>query len=137
VGFPAVGADRVTDCSIVAAGILRAATEVGTWRAALGETALSVTLDSVLVQESEPKAADLDGRVVVLSVRAGSYFGFNRVAGEIWNMLAEPCRVGRIFDTLTERHDVDPDIMARDVTPFLQTLVEQRLARVVDPAEGR
>ena len=103
----------------------------------MGETALSVTLDSVLVQESEPKAADLDGRVVVLSVRAGSYFGFNRVAGEIWNMLAEPCRVGRIFDTLTERHDVDPDTVARDVTAFLQTLVEQRLARVVDPAEGR
>ena len=98
---------------------------------------MSVTLDSVLVQASEPRAADLDGRVVVLSERAGSYFGFNRVASEIWSMLAEPCRVGRIFDSLAERHDVNPQTVIRDVTPFLQTLVEQKLVRVVDTAEVR
>jgi Coenzyme PQQ synthesis protein D (PqqD) len=98
---------------------------------------LSVTIDSVLVQDKEPAAAELDGGVVVLSVRAGSYFGFNRVASEIWNMLAEPRSVGQIFDSLSERHDVDAAILARDVTPFLQTLVEHRLVRVVDPGDVR
>lgn len=100
-------------------------------------TALNVTIDCVLVQDKEPAAADLDGSVVVLSVRAGSYFGFNTVATEIWNMLAEPCRVGQIFDALTQRHDVDTETLARDVTPFLQTLVENRLVRVIDPGEVR
>jgi hypothetical protein len=94
---------------------------------------LSITIDSVLVQDKEPRAADLDGGVVVLSVRAGSYFGFNRVATEIWAMLAEPCRVGQIFDSLSERHDVDVEILVRDVTPFLQTLIDHRLAQVIDP----
>jgi hypothetical protein len=98
---------------------------------------VSVTIDSVLVQEEEPKAADLDGDVVVLSVRAGSYFGFNRVATEIWNMLAAPCRVGQIFDALAQHHDVDAATLARDVTPFLQTLIEQRLVRVIDPGDAR
>jgi Coenzyme PQQ synthesis protein D (PqqD) len=99
--------------------------------------ALGVTIDSVLVQDPEPRAADVDGGVVVLSVRAGWYFGFNAVASEIWNMLAEPCRVGRIFDLLSECHDVDAETLAREVTPFLQTLVEQRLVRVIDPGEVR
>ncbi len=94
---------------------------------------MSVTIDSVLVRASEPRAADLDGYVVVLSMRAGSYFGFNRVASEIWKMLAEPCRVGRIFDSLSDSHDVDPETVIRDVTPFLQTLLEQKLVRVIDP----
>jgi len=98
---------------------------------------LRVTVDSVLVQASEPKAAELDGAVVVLSVCAGAYFGFNRVASEIWRMLAEPCRVGRIFDALRENHDVDPQTVARDVMPFLQTLLEQKLVRVSDPADAR
>jgi hypothetical protein len=98
---------------------------------------LSVTIDSVLVQDKEPTAAELDGVVVVLSVRAGSYFGFNQVASEIWNMLAQPCRVGQIFDSLLERHDVDAETLARDVTPFLQTLVEDRLVRVIDPGQVR
>jgi len=98
---------------------------------------LRVTIDSILVRASEPKAADLDGCVVVLSVRAGAYFGFNRVASEIWQMLAEPCRVGWIFDALRESHDVDPETVVRDVTPFLQTLLEQKLARVSDRADAR
>jgi Coenzyme PQQ synthesis protein D (PqqD) len=100
-------------------------------------TALSVTIDSILVQDEEPTAADLDGDVVILSPRAGSYFGFNRVATEIWHMLAEPCRVAQIFNALAESHDVDADTLARDVTPFLQTLVEHRLVRLIDPGEVR
>jgi hypothetical protein len=100
-------------------------------------TALSVTIDSVLVQDQEPTAADLDGGAVVLSVRAGSYFGFNKVASEIWNMLAEPCRVGQIFDSLSEHHDVDAATLTRDVMPFLQTLVEHRLVQVIETGEVR
>jgi hypothetical protein len=98
---------------------------------------VSVTIDSILVQDNEPAAADLDGGVVVLSLRAGSYFGFNEVASEIWNMLVEPCRVDQIFASLAERHDVDADTLARDVTPFLQTLIEDRLVRIIDPGQVR
>jgi hypothetical protein len=99
--------------------------------------ALSVTVKSILIRDKEPTAAALDEGVVVLSVRAGAYFGFNRVATEIWGMLAEPCRVGEIFERLAENHDVDDETLARDVTPFLQTLVEQRLVRVIDPGDMR
>jgi hypothetical protein len=98
---------------------------------------LSVTIDSVLVQDKEPSAADLDGDAVVLSVRAGAYFSFNRVATEIWNMLATPCRVDQIFDALHERHEVDAPTLAREVTPFLQVLLEHRLVRLIGPGEAR
>jgi hypothetical protein len=96
-----------------------------------GPAALPVTVDSVLVQDREPTAVDVDGRIVVLSVRAGSYFDLNRVATEIWCMLAEPCRVSEIYRSLSQLHDVDADTLARDVTPFLQTLMTHRLIRVV------
>jgi len=98
---------------------------------------LSVTIDSILVQDKEPASATLDGGIVVLSIRAGSYFGFNEVASEIWTMLAEPCRVGQIFDSLSESHDVDENTFTRDVTPFLQTLIEHRLVSVLDPGDMR
>jgi hypothetical protein len=98
---------------------------------------LSVTIDSVLVRDQEPSTANLEGGVVVLSVRAGSYFSLNRVATEIWNMLGEPRRVGWIYDSLADHHDVDTETLARDVTPFLQSLIEQRLVRVVDPGAVR
>ena len=98
---------------------------------------MSVTIDSVLVQDKTLKTAVLDGDIVVLSLRAGSYFGFNRVASEIWTMLAEPCRIRRIFEALLQDHDVDATTLARDVTPFLELLVEQGLVQVVDLSEAR
>lgn|SRR5689334_14001436 len=93
--------------------------------------ALRVTIDSILVQDRELTAVDVDGRVVVLSLQAGSYFDFNRVATEIWRMLAKPHRVSEIFHRLLRRHDVDAETLARDVNPFLETLVAHRLVRIV------
>ena len=96
---------------------------------------MSVTVDSVLVRENELAMADVDGRAVVLSLTAGSYFDFNQVATEIWDMLAEPRRVDAIFRHLSDQHDVDAATLARDVTPFLQTLLNERLVRVAAPEE--
>ena len=94
---------------------------------------LRVTIESILVQDNEPTEADLDGGSVLLSLRAGAYFNLNPIASEIWQMLAEPCRVDQIFASLSDGHDVDAQTVAHDVTPFLQTLVDQRLVRVIDP----
>lgn len=96
---------------------------------------LRVTIESILVQDREPAGADLDGGSVLLSLRAGAYFDLNPMASEIWQMLAEPCRVDRILASLSADHDVDRQTVARDVTPFLQTLVEHRLVRVIDPRQ--
>jgi hypothetical protein len=94
---------------------------------------LNLTIDSILVQDKEPSAADVDGRIVVLSLRKGSYFDFNNVATEIWSLLAEPRRVSEIFNCLADRHDVDAETLARDVTLFLKMLVAQQLVQVIDP----
>jgi Coenzyme PQQ synthesis protein D (PqqD) len=98
---------------------------------------MSVTLDTVLVQDKEPRAAELESEVVLLSLREGAYFGLNEVASEIWRMLAEPCRVEQMFDVLLENHEVDAETLERDVTPFLQTLVDYRLLRMLEPGQAR
>jgi hypothetical protein len=100
-------------------------------------TALGVTTDSVLVRDNELAAAEVDGRVVVLSLGVGSYFDLNRVATEIWDMLARPCQVEKIFESLLETHDIDSETLVRDVTPFLQTLLDYNLVRTIDPGEQR
>ena len=91
----------------------------------------NISVDSLIVRDKNLPTADIEGRVVVLSLRASAYFDFNRVGTEIWCMLSEPCRVGTIFDSLSKRHGIDEETLARDVTPFLQTLLEQRLIRTI------
>ena len=98
---------------------------------------MNLTVNSVLVQETGLSAAERDGRVVVLSLQAASYFDFNRVATEIWGMLSSPHRVEDILKKLSQRHDVDLEIMTRDVMSFLQSLVTQRLVRIVTVEDAR
>jgi hypothetical protein len=98
---------------------------------------MTLTGDTILVRDGEPLPATIEGDAVVLSVRAGSYFGFNGVGTEIWNLLAESRRVGDIVDQLSRSFDVDADTMTRDVTAFLNSLIERRLLRVVDPGQIR
>ncbi len=98
---------------------------------------MSVTIDSVLVRDKELAAADLDGQVVVLSTRAGAYFSFNDVASEIWQLLSEPCRVDELFHALSQSRDVDVATLSRDVLPFLQTLIDRRLALQIEPDAAR
>jgi len=98
---------------------------------------LGVTADSVLVRDQSLAAADLDGGVVVLNVHTDTYVSLNGVASEIWHMLSKPRRVGEIFDVLSQHHDVDAVTLTRDVLPFLQQMIERRLARQVDRANAR
>jgi hypothetical protein len=98
---------------------------------------LNLTIDSIVVQETDLTAAEIDGRIVVLSVQAASYFDFNRVASEIWTMLSSPCRVDEILKKLSQNHDVNPEIMTCDVMDFLQSLVTQRLVRIVAVEDAR
>lgn len=98
---------------------------------------MNLTVNSVLVQEIGLSATEVDGRVVVLSLQAASYFDFNKVASEIWGMLSSPHRVADILQKLSQHHDVDIEIMTRDVMSFLQSLVTQRLVRIVAVEDAR
>ncbi len=97
---------------------------------------MSVTIDSVLVQDKDLATADLDGGVVVLSVRAGAYFGFNgsrAKSGTFFRSLAGSAR----SSALSQSHDVSDATLSRDVLPFLQTLIDRELALQIDPDGAR
>ena len=94
-------------------------------------------VNSILVQETGLSAAQVDGRVVVLSLEAGSYFDLNKVASEIWDMLAKPRSVAEILEKLSQHHNVDREIITRDVMSFLQSLVTQHLVRIVAVEDAR
>jgi Coenzyme PQQ synthesis protein D (PqqD) len=93
---------------------------------------VTVTVDTVLIQDHESIPAAVDGTVVLLSVRTGSYVKFNKVGSEIWKLFSEPRPVGQIFELLSQLHQTDDHIIRRDVIPFLEALISRRLLRIVD-----
>lgn len=89
-----------------------------------------LTVDSVLEQNRHLPATIVDDQVVVLGLDAGAYFDFNSSATEIWRALSAPRKVEEILSNLARQHDLDLETIARDVLPFLEQLVEQKLLRV-------
>jgi hypothetical protein len=92
---------------------------------------MTVGPDSVIVQEDEPVAAEVDGEVVMLSERAGAYFGLDGIGSEIWRLIGEPRRVSELCGTLAQRSEVDAETLSRDVTAFLDALLARNLVRLV------
>ena len=52
-------------------------------------------------------------------------------------MLSSPHRVEDILQKLSQHHDVDIEVMTRDVMSFLQSLVTQGLVRIVAVEDAR
>ena len=93
---------------------------------------MPISSDTIVVRDKNSTAVYLDGNAVVLSLRAGSYFTFNGVGTDIWNMLVRPHRVREIFDELLQRHEVDETTLTAHVGPFLEQLAKEGLVQVID-----
>lgn len=67
----------------------------------------------------------------MLSARAESYFGLDRVGSEIWNMIAQPRPVFEICAGLIANYDVEPHTCESDVIKFLNELLDHHLIVLV------
>ncbi|HET9718132.1 MAG TPA: PqqD family protein [Pseudolabrys sp.] len=92
---------------------------------------MSLSLSSTLVQETGLSATEVDGRIVVLSLKAGSYFDLNKVASEIWAMLSTPRSIKEILQELSLHYRLEAETPASDVIRFLQLLLAEQLVRCI------
>lgn len=92
-----------------------------------------MTVDTILIRDSEPPFVHCRGEVVLLSVADGAYFSLNATGSQIWNMLVEPRRVKDILAALAGTCDGDRDTMIKDIINFLGALLERRLVKIIHP----
>jgi hypothetical protein len=81
--------------------------------------------------------AEVQGRVCLLDLRAGRYFGFDPVASFLWRRLAETRSREVVFGEMRERFDAEPDLLATDIDEFIGRALEaghfSREAAAPDP----
>jgi hypothetical protein len=91
--------------------------------------------DSVVVRDNEPITTMVDAEVVMLSVRAGAYFGLGETGSEIWTMIEHPQAVAKICGALQQRFEVNEAVCRRDVIAFLTALHRHGLICLVGQAK--
>lgn len=76
----------------------------------------------------------LEGRVVVLDLRVGSYLVFDAVASKMWNVMLAPGDESERVERLAADFDISADRVREDLAAFVRNCAQRNLIR--DPASG-
>jgi hypothetical protein len=59
-----------------------------------------------------------------------AYLGLNKVGQRIWDLIESPQTLASLVDQLVAEYDVDEADCTRDVSRYVEALVEHKLVRV-------
>lgn len=91
-----------------------------------------ISTNSIIKKKQEILSASVDEEVVVLGLKSGNYFGFNRVGSDIWDRLEKPIKVERLISDLQEIYSADSVQLTKDVLDFLNAIYEKGLLEQVN-----
>lgn len=93
---------------------------------------------SVLVRAKDQVCADLGGgQTALMSVEHGSYYSLNEVGGRVWELLSEPRPLAEVSRIVAQEYEVATEQAERDVSAYVEQLLDEGLLRLSDAAPAR
>ena len=86
-----------------------------------------VAADANLARAEGLVASEVNGEIVILSIEVGHFFHLNATGSRIWNLLDAPMTVAALGAAMRERFAVGADECCRDVTEFVQGMLDKGL----------
>lgn len=87
---------------------------------------MALSRSTVVARDPDILFEEVDGELVMLSIRSGKYFGLDPVGAEVWRALAEPRSIEDLCAALSDIYDVDSETCFREVSEFVGALVRGR-----------
>lgn len=75
---------------------------------------------------------ELQGETVLLDLNAGEYYGLDEVATRLWQLIVEKGDLAAVEAAMLEEFEVDPAVLAADITRMIDDLLAKRLIEVVE-----
>lgn len=75
-------------------------------------------------------AQEVDDEMVILDMESENYFGLDEVGTSIWQAMQEHGTLQDVFDALLEQYDVEPEVLEKDLSDFVEKLLESGLVEV-------
>ena len=69
----------------------------------------------------------VDYEAVLLNTETGFYYGMNKTASVIWELLETPKTIEEIVQEMNKRFSVDSAVLTDDVEQIIKTLTSKRL----------
>lgn len=91
----------------------------------------NITLQSIIVMDSEQVSSDIGDEIVILNPLNGEYYGLNPVGALVWKLAQSPIKVSAVRDAILEAFEVEPEECERDLLELLEDMRGQGLIEVV------
>lgn len=75
-------------------------------------------------------AQEVDDEMVILDMESENYFGLDEVGTSIWQAMQENEILQEVFNTLLEQYEVEPEVLKKDLSDFVEKLLESGLVEV-------
>ena len=89
-----------------------------------------IAWNATIHRRKDLSAREMDGEIVMADIHAGQFYGLGASARRIWELLDEPQSAAGLCDSLMSEYDVPYEVCRKDVTEFLDELLEADLIRV-------
>jgi hypothetical protein len=99
--------------------------------------------NATFFRADEVPCTQLGQELVFFSIENGKYYALKGTARRIWELLSVPTGLGGLIEKLSEEYGITAEHCAAETLPFLEKLVEARLAKASNvgavglPAENR
>ena len=87
----------------------------------------TINLETTVVRADGLLATDLDDETVLMSIEQGAYYGMEKTARRIWELVEKPVKVSDLCRQLAEDYGVDPQVCEQDTIAFLEELCRENL----------
>lgn len=77
-------------------------------------------------------AQEIDGEMVLLDMESENYFGLDEVGTSIWQAMQEKESLQEVFEVLMEQYEVEEEVLQKDLSDFVEKLLESGLVKVVE-----
>jgi len=92
---------------------------------------IKIDTTTIITHGNNHVAANLEDKVMMMSVQQGNYYGLDTIGSRIWKLIEQPHSITAVCDTLLEEFEVDREICERDLLMFVQQLAKENLIKVV------
>jgi len=89
-----------------------------------------ITLETTVARANDLLATDLDDETILMSIEQSSYYGMEKTARRIWELVEKPIKVADLCSQMAEEYRVEPEVCERDIITFLEELFKEKLVIV-------
>jgi hypothetical protein len=85
-----------------------------------------------VVRTSNVVSSQLDNEIVMMSIENNEYYGLNKTATEIWQLIENPIIVKDICSDLINKFEISYNDCLIAVIQHIETLLSKKLIEIVD-----